>query len=64
MHALMAAVPLRMARLYALDLDAEPEPPDREPARADKRIGAREGNPIIRRMALGRPNSLKAVSNN
>jgi hypothetical protein len=47
MHALMSAVLLRMARFYALDLDAEPEPPDREPAESEKGIGARTWSSII-----------------
>jgi hypothetical protein len=47
MHALMPAVLLRMARFYPLDLNAEPQPPDRELAEAEKRIGACERNPII-----------------
>ncbi len=46
-HAFMAAVLLRMARLDALDLDAEAEPPDRELAEAKERIGTCERNAVI-----------------
>jgi hypothetical protein len=47
MHAFMATVLLRMARFYAFDLDAEPEPPDCEAAQVEKSIRACERNPII-----------------
>ena len=47
MHAFMAAVLLRMAWLDALDLDAEPQPPHRELAAAEERIGACEGNAVV-----------------
>ena len=44
----MAAVLLRIARFDALDGDAEPEPPDRQPGKIKERIGACEGHPVIR----------------
>ncbi len=47
MHALMAAVLLRMAGLDALDADAEPEPPDGELGEAEKRIGTGEGDAVV-----------------
>ena len=48
MHALMAAVLLRMPGLDALDGDAEAEPPDREPGEVEQGIGTGEGNTVIR----------------
>ena len=47
MHALMAAVLLRMAGLDALDFDAEPEPPDGELGEVEERIRTGEGNAVI-----------------
>src|ERR1700685_2631024 len=47
MHALMAAVLLRVAGLDALDLDAESEPPDRELAQPVERVGACEGDAVV-----------------
>ena len=46
-HALVAAVLLRVARLDALDGDAEPEPPDREPGEVVEPVGAGEGNAVV-----------------
>src|SRR5713226_3376247 len=47
MHAFMAAVLLRMARLDALDANAQPEPPDRELAQVEQGVGGSEWNAII-----------------
>src|SRR5467141_2028714 len=47
MHALMTAVLLRMARLDALNANAQPEPPDRELAQVEERVGGSEGHAII-----------------
>ena len=47
MHALMAAVLLRLAWLDAFDLDAKPEPPDGQPAQVEQSIGGGEGNTIV-----------------
>jgi hypothetical protein len=43
MHPLMAAILLRVAGLDPLDLDAEPEPPDRQPAQSKQGIGTGKG---------------------
>src|SRR5581483_10685209 len=58
MHALVAAVLLRLAGLDALDGDAEAQPPDREPGEVEERIWAGEGNAVVgadgeRESALG-----------
>jgi hypothetical protein len=47
-HAFVAAVLLRVARFDALDGDAEPEPPDRQPGKIEESIGACEGHPVVR----------------
>src|ERR1041384_6782540 len=47
MHALMATVLLRMTRFDPFDLDAEPEPPDRQPAQPEERIGTGERNAVV-----------------
>jgi hypothetical protein len=56
MHALGAAVLLRLAGGDALDGDAEPEPPDREPWEAVE-AAAGEGRAVSERIAAGRPRS-------
>ena len=66
MHALMAAVLLRLARLDALDGDAEPEPPDRELGEVEQGIGTGEGDAVVgadgpRQPAFGKSRS-KAVN--
>jgi hypothetical protein len=47
MHALVAAVLLRLTWLDALDLDAEPQPPDGEFGEVEESIWAGEGNPVV-----------------
>jgi hypothetical protein len=53
MHALVAAVLLRMAGLDALDLDAEPQPPDRELGQIEEGVRTRERHAIIGADGLG-----------
>ncbi len=48
MHAFVPAILLRMAGLDALDLDAEPQPPDGEFGQVEERIGAGEGDAVVR----------------
>ena len=55
----MAAVLLWVARLDALDLDAEPEPPDRQLAEPEECIGACEGNGVIGADGLGQAELLE-----
>src|SRR6476619_3220983 len=59
MHAFMAAVLLRATWLDALDLDAEPEPPDRQPAQAEEGIGACERDAVIGANGLGQAELLE-----
>src|SRR6266404_1255722 len=47
MHAFMAAILLRMARLDAFDANTQPEPPDRELAQVEQGVGGSEGNAVI-----------------
>ena len=61
-HALVAAVPLRLSWLDALDRDAEPEPPDGELGEVEEGVGAGKGMPLSERMACGRPRSWKSCS--
>jgi hypothetical protein len=46
-HALVAAVLLGMAWLDALDRDAEAEPPHRELAQPEERIGTGERDAVV-----------------
>jgi hypothetical protein len=46
-HALVSSVLLGMAGLDALDVNAKPQPPDRELAQAIERRGGREGHAVI-----------------
>src|SRR5678816_3318968 len=46
-HALMAAILLRMAGFDALDGDAKAQPPDRECGEVEQGIGAGEGNAVV-----------------
>src|ERR1700676_5809296 len=47
MHALVAAVLLRVAGFCAVDRNPEPEPPDREFGQVEERIGACEGDAVV-----------------
>src|ERR1700740_340731 len=63
MHALVAAVLLRVARLDALDGNAEAEPPHREFGdRLKRAFGLANGTPLSDRIAWGRPRSWKSSS--
>ncbi|HVO02721.1 MAG TPA: hypothetical protein VMT54_11000 [Candidatus Cybelea sp.] len=47
MHALVPSVLLRVAGLDALDLDAAPEPPDRELGEVEEAVGAGERHAVV-----------------
>jgi hypothetical protein len=47
MHAFMAAILLRMARLDALDGNAEAQPPNGESAQVEKTIGTGKGHAVV-----------------
>ena len=63
MHAFMAAVLLWVARLYALDLDAQPEPPHGQFGQIEEGIGTGKRNAVIGADGFGQAelleNSLK-----
>ncbi len=61
-HAFVTAVLLGMAGVDALDLDAEAQPPSREPGEAEQGIECGKGGPLSVRRAWGRPKSLKVRS--
>jgi len=60
MHALMASVLLRMARLDALDLDAEPEPPNGELGEVEEGIRTGEWNAVIGADGFGQAELLES----
>src|SRR5260370_40984332 len=47
MHALMAAVLLRMTRLDPFNANTEPEPPDRKFAQVKQGVGRSEGHAVV-----------------
>src|SRR5499433_4371641 len=53
MHAFMATVLLRMARLDTLDRDAEPEPPDGQPTQVEQTIRRGKGNAVVGTNGMG-----------
>src|ERR1700692_5017236 len=53
MHAFMAAVLLRMARVDALDVIAKPQPPNGESAQVEETIGRGEGHAVVGTNGLG-----------
>src|SRR5215468_4771773 len=59
MHAFMATVLLRMARLDTLDRDAEPEPPDGQPTQVEETIRRGKGNAVVGANGLGQAALLK-----
>jgi hypothetical protein len=59
MHALMAAVLLRVTGLDALDRDAQPEPPDGELGEVEEGIGTGKGNAVIGANGLGQSELLE-----
>ena len=61
-HALVAAVLLRLARLDPLELDAELDPMNREPVKPPALVVQAKGTPLSLRMARGKPSSRKARS--
>ncbi len=50
-------------RLDMLDMDTEPQPPDREPEELNKALGEANGTPLSDLVACGGPYSSKARSN-
>src|ERR1700738_2215057 len=62
MHALVAAVLLRVARLDALDGDAEAEPPHREFGEIEEAVRTGERHALSDLIAWGRPRSWKSCS--
>ena len=59
MHPLVAAVILWMPGLAALDLDPQPQPPDRQLAESVERVRGGEGHPVICADRLREPIFLK-----
>jgi hypothetical protein len=61
-HAFVAAILQRVARLDALDGDAEPEPPDGELGEVEETVRAGEGDTVIGPDRLRQAAFLKAVT--
>jgi hypothetical protein len=64
MHALMPAILLRVARLDALDVDTEPEPPDGEPRQIEQSVGASERHSVVGSDRLGQAELLEDAIEN
>jgi len=62
MHALVAAILLRMAGLDALDVDTQPQPPTESLLKPNSAWPLAKGTPLSVRMALGKPNFLNTRS--
>src|SRR6185312_12316466 len=62
MHALMTAILLRMARLDALDRDAEPGHQTESFDRLNSPLGLANGTPLSERIASGSPRSANSRS--
>jgi len=59
MHALVAAILLRMAGLDALDVDTQPQPPYRKLAQAEQRMAAGEGHAVVSADGFGQAKFLE-----
>jgi len=60
MHAFVTAILLRMARLDALDADAETQPPDGELAQVEPSMRRGKRHTVVTAKVAGRPRSEKA----
>jgi hypothetical protein len=59
MHPLVPAVLLGLARLDALDPNAEPQPPHRQFAQPVERMPRRKGHPVVGANRPGEPEVLE-----
>jgi hypothetical protein len=63
-HAFVTAILLRVARLDTLNLDAETQPPHREPGKTEDGIGGGKGPAIIGSDGLGQAKVFESLFEN